>query len=325
MRFIFLLTILLATAGCQKKAAAQAAVHKDPVTVSVSVDNPNKVRVGDLIRYTIEVNAQTNIDVQMPPFAENLSMLNQLLIHDWENCPEEKLPGGRIQKKQIYELETYLTGVYEIPPARIQFVINGVTNTIYSSALCVEIASLSKEGDMTDVKDVKDVVEYLSGDSGKLKVVIVLGSLAAAALVLLLFLRKKKEKDAPPPVPAHIKAFAALEMLKGSDLLKKELFKEYFSALSDILRRYIEDRFDLRAPEQTTEEFLNILRQDPKFTYEQREMLRGFLNECDLIKFAKQETSLQAAEDATEKTEAFIEATKEVPGAENNEKEGGQS
>lgn len=323
MRFIVLF-LLLALAGCHKKSAAAPAPAKDPVAVSVSVDNANKVRVGDLIRYTIEVNAQTNISVIMPPFADNLSMLNQLLIHDWENCPDEQLPGGRILKKQTYELETYLTGVYEIPPARIQFAINGVTNSIYSSALCVEIASLSKEGEMTDVKDVKDVVEYLTKDRDMLKIIIVLGSLAAAGLVLLLFLRKKKEKAAPPPVPAHVKALAALEELKASDLLEKNLFKEYFSALSDILRRYIEDRFDLRAPEQTTEEFLNILRQDPQFTYEQREMLRGFLNECDMIKFAKQETSLQAAQDATEKTEAFIEATMEIPNSGNTEKEGGQ-
>ena len=125
-------------------------------------------------------------------------------------------------------------------------------------------------------------------------------------------------------MPAHIKALAALNELKASDLLEKNLFKEYFSALCDILRHYIEDRFNLRAPEQTTEEFLTLLRQDPRFTYEQREMLRGFLNECDMIKFAKQETSLRAAQDATEKTEAFIEATMEIPNSGNAEKEGGQ-
>ena len=180
MRFIVLF-LLLALAGCHKKDSIAPAAVKDPVSVSVSVDNPNKVRVGDLIRYTIEVNAQADINVLMPPFAENLSMLNQLLIHDWDNCPDEQLPGGRILKKQTYELETYLTGVDEIPPARIKFVINGVTNSIYSSALCVEIASLSKEGDMTDIKDVKDVMEYLSKENGKLKIIIVLASLAAAA------------------------------------------------------------------------------------------------------------------------------------------------
>ena len=81
MRFIVLF-LLLALAGCHKKSAAAPAPAKDPVAVSVSVDNANKVRVGDLIRYTIEVNAQTNISVIMPPFADNLSMLNQLL-----HCP----------------------------------------------------------------------------------------------------------------------------------------------------------------------------------------------------------------------------------------------
>lgn len=323
MRQFFLLIIFAAALlGCQKKKAEFTAPQtSDPVAVNVFVDKP-QVRVGDLVKYTISVNSQTNIAVAMPDFAENLAPMGSLLIHDWDNLPEEKLPGGRVVKKQTYELETYLTGVYEIPPAKVDFVINGNTNTLYSSALCVEVVSIAKEGEMNDIRDVKGVVELLLKEKNRTKVIIVLASLAAVALVLLLCLRKKKEKAAPPPVPAHIKALAALHKLTESDLWEKGLYKEYFSRLSDILRVYIEDRFQLRAPEQTTEEFLAILRQDPEFTYEQREMLRSFLNECDMIKFAKGETSLELAQSAIEDIEKFIEQTKEQPKV--NEEEGGK-
>lgn len=324
MRHICLLILLTAALiGCQKKKAESAAAQtSDPVAVNVFVDRP-QVRVGDLVKYTISVNAQTNIDVQMPDFAENLAPMGSLLIHDWENLPEEKLPGGRIVRKQTYELETYLTGVYEIPPAKVTFAITGHTNTLYSSALCVEVVSIAKEGEMTDIRDIKGVVELLLKEKNRTKIIIVLASLAAVALVLLLCLRKKKEASAPPPVPAHVKAYAALEALLAEGLLEKELYKEYFSRLSIVLRTYIEDRFEIRAPELTTEEFLAILRQDPKFTYEQREMLRSFLMECDMIKFAKGETSLELAKEATKNIKNFIEQTKETA-EQKEEKEGGK-
>lgn len=313
MRQFFLLIIFAAALlGCQKKKAEFTAPQtNDPVAVNVFVDRP-QVRVGDLVKYTISVNALTNIDVAMPDFAENLAPIQSLLIHDWENLPDETLPGGRVVKKQTYELETYLTGVYEIPPAKVDFVINGNTNTLYSSALCVEVVSIAKEGEMTDIRDVKGVVELLLKEKNRTKVIIVLASLSAVALVLLLCLRKKKEKAAPPPVPAHVKAFAALEALLAEGLLEKELYKEYFSRLSLVLRTYIEDRFEIRAPELTTEEFLAVLRQDPKFSYEQREMLRSFLGECDMIKFAKGETSAELAKEATDNIKNFIEQTKET-------------
>ena len=324
MRHICLLIILtLLLSGCQKKQGQSAAATvSDPVAVNVSVDKP-QVRVGDLVKYTISVNSQTNIAVAMPDFAENLAPMGSLLIHDWDNLPEEKLPGGRVVRKQTYELETYLTGVYEIPPAKVNFIIGDHTNTLYSSALCVEVVSIAKEGEMTDIRDVKGVVELLLKAKDQTTILIVLCALAAIALVLLLCLMfRKKKMTAPPPVPAHIKALAALHKLTESDLWEKGLYKEYFSRLSDILRVYIEDRFQLRAPEQTTEEFLAILRQDPEFTYEQREMLRSFLNECDMIKFAKGETSLELAQSAIEDIEKFIEQTKEQPKV--NEEEGGK-
>lgn len=313
MRQFYLLLIIAATlAGCQKEKGLNPAEQtKDPVAINVSVDK-SRVRVGDLVKYTISVNAQTNIDVRMPDFAENLSPVSSLMIHDWENLPNEKLPGGRIARKQTYELETYLTGVYEIPPAKVQFIVFGHTNTLYSSAVCIDVMSITKEGDMTDIRDVKNFVELILKEKDKTKIIIVLCFLAAVALVLLLCIKRRKAKVEQPLVPAHIRAFAAIEALVSSDLLEKELYKEYFSRLSIILRVYIEERFEIRAPELTTEEFLALLRQDPQFTYEQKEVLRSFLNECDMIKFAKGETSADLAGAATENVKAFIEQTKET-------------
>src|SRR5207245_506058 len=68
--------------------------------------------------------------------------------------------------------------------------------------------------------------------------------------------RPKRAAPSAPRRPPHEIAAAELERLRGRRLVEHGAFKEYYSALSDIVRRYLEDRFKLRAPEMTTEEFL---------------------------------------------------------------------
>ncbi len=62
--------------------------------------------------------------------------------------------------------------------------------------------------------------------------------------------------------------------------------RAYVAAVSDAVRRYLEDRFGLRAPEQTTEEFLEGLNRRPLLDVRHQGLLSGFLEQCDLVKFA---------------------------------------
>ncbi len=62
--------------------------------------------------------------------------------------------------------------------------------------------------------------------------------------------------------------------------------RQYVAAVSDAVRRYLEDRFGLRAPEQTTEEFLEGLNRRPLLDVRHQGLLSGFLEQCDLVKFA---------------------------------------
>ena len=78
---------------------------------------------------------------------------------------------------------------------------------------------------------------------------------------LWLYFRRKKTKAAVRIFkPAHEIAYARLQSLIRQDLVKAGKVKEFYEAISDILRHYIEDRFELRAPERTTEEFLFEIR-----------------------------------------------------------------
>lgn len=114
----------------------------------------------------------------------------------------------------------------------------------------------------------------------------ILAALAvAAALAGVLWSLKRKSEPPLAPEPAHARArrklMAALALLDQPRL--------FCIAVSDTLRTYLEERFDFRAPERTTEEFMNELQATPLLNTEQRRSLGAFLGQCDLVKFAKHE------------------------------------
>lgn len=95
----------------------------------------------------------------------------------------------------------------------------------------------------------------------------------------------KAEKDAIPPVPPHVRARQRLE--EALRLIPEP--KPFCTEVSDTLRVYLEERFQFRAPERTTEEFLYELQQTDLLSATQKSSLADFLQRCDLVKFAKYE------------------------------------
>jgi len=106
------------------------------------------------------------------------------------------------------------------------------------------------------------------------------------AAAIFLWLRRKKRAAAAfvaPPIPPHLRARRQLD-----DALAFISDPKVFSILvSDALRQYLEERFDFRAPERTTDEFLYELRETDLLTQDQKDSLAAFLEACDLVKFAK--------------------------------------
>lgn len=113
---------------------------------------------------------------------------------------------------------------------------------------------------------------------------------ALVVIVLLIWLwrwwqRKQAQRPAEPVIPPHIRArkklTAALDFIEDP--------KPFCTLVSDIIRVYLEERFTLRAPERTTEEFLQELQSSPLLTADQKRTLGEFLATCDLVKFARVE------------------------------------
>ncbi len=147
------------------------------------------------------------------------------------------------------------------------------------------------------------------------------GLLAAAAAVaaVFLFLRRHRRRDvvrAPVPQrPPWEIALEALAALEKEGRATDEQAKWFYSRLSEIIRVYIEQRFEIRAPEMTTEEFLESASASILLEDRQKGSLRDLLNASDLVKFARSVPSGEDMEGALHLARRFIEETR-APSAE---------
>jgi hypothetical protein len=136
-----------------------------------------------------------------------------------------------------------------------------------------------------DIRDIKPPVEIPSGWEWFWWT---LGTLAVVALLFAAWRywqKRRSQIPVEPPVPAHVRAKQMLE--KAIELIAQP--KPFCILVSDTIRVYLEERFNFRAPERTTEEFLRELQGTDLLSAEQKEKLGEFLERCDLVKFAKYE------------------------------------
>jgi hypothetical protein len=138
------------------------------------------------------------------------------------------------------------------------------------------------------VNDIRDIKPPVAIPNGWEWVWWTLGALAVLAILFFAWRWWQKRRSlvpAVPVVPAHIRA--KQKLAEALELIAQP--KTFCIAVSDTIRLYLEERFNFRAPERTTEEFLHELQDTNLLAGEQKEKLGDFLESCDLVKFAKYE------------------------------------
>ena len=106
-------------------------------------------------------------------------------------------------------------------------------------------------------------------------------------------------------------------MLELSRLLEKGLpgrgrYKDFYVELTMVVRRYIQRRHAVRAPNLTTDEFLRAASENPAFTREALESLRHFLESADMVKFAGVEATPDMADSATDRARSYLNADSKI-------------
>ena len=257
----------------------------------------------------LEVRAKEAYEVDLPRFGEKLE---QFGIVDYHTPPPELLDGGVVLTRKTYVLEPFLSGEYTIPPMTVVFREKGVENPeehkIETEAIAIRVKSLMPEDvEKLEIKDIRPPLEIPRNPNVRLYGMIAGGvALLAAVAGLFFYLRRRNGKLAEVRIPPQDAAFQALEELLARKLVEKGEFKAFYLGLSDILRKYIEGRFGLHAPERTTEEFMEEMRGTERLEPNHKALLQHFLEHCDLVKFAEYTPTNKEIQETFDSCKRFI-------------------
>jgi hypothetical protein len=212
----------------------------------------------------------------------------------------------------------YDSGSAEIPPIPFLCSVPGDTTvrTVVTNPLAVTIHTVAVDTS----KEIKDLKPPLSIGFTLAEILLYVGLviLAAALAVFLYRYWKKRPRDrqeeryVPPPRPAHVIAREQLGVLKEKKLWQHNQIKEYYSELTDIIRRYLENRYHVRALEQTTDEIMDAITLFNIPSPVSGE-LGSLLRMADLVKFAKFVPGVSDHEGSMARAYDFVDRTMVVP------------
>lgn len=307
--------LLAATTFADDLTPVSETIENGPVQLTTSVDRTT-AQIAQRIRLTLKAEAPQGVTLSFPRDRKALGEFEVMDVRDTFDIP---VAAGR-QWTRVYELESLSSGEHEIPTVSIAFTDrrDGTPkhDVVQSQSIPIRVASvLEDRADPLKFRDIKDVVELPAEPQRSTSWLVALGGGAAIVMLAGLGLVVWRRRREPT---ADRWALAQLQRLEESDLFRRGDSHEMYFRLTEIFRGYIERRFGIAAPNWTTAEFMNRLRDDTMFQATQKDALGEFLTAADLVKFACDEPSSDELTSAFAKARDFVQQTKARMPSENS-------
>lgn len=283
---IFSLLLLLLT---QQLLAQQVRVE--------AVLDTSKIRIGEQAKLNLYLTYDSNIKdlkVEWPNIGDTITEKVEVIsVSPIDTTLPEKSNSTKVYQHQQIIVSVYDSGYYAIPG--FKFTLNNDSaHPLYTQPLLLEVHTVPTDSSATKTKDIKPPFDerfnwkwYLSYIYWSLAIIAVI----IIIVVLTIYFTKKNRQiiiePEKPKVPAHILALENLQKIKDAQIWKEGLTKEFYSAISETIRQYIEDRFGVNALESTTDEIMLAFRSQV-VDKESKDKLQQLLMLSDLVKFAKQ-------------------------------------
>jgi hypothetical protein len=297
--------------------------RKGPFSVRVIVDK-GSISIAENLVLTIEAELEQGSEVEFPRFGEKLGEFG---IRDYREDPPRLTSEGKFITAKNYTLEPFLSGDYAIAPMQLRFrkKADGAgggnlganedrpwDHEISTEAITIRVHSLI-EKDRNALNPIKGPVGLPAEPFSFWTIALGLG-IAGLTAGAAFFIHRRRRTAAIlhpfPAPPAHELAYRQLQEIFDERLIERGELKLFFAKISDVLRSYIENRFQILAPRRTTEEFLLEISRDAPFAAEHQALLSEFLQNCDLVKFAEHTPAPTEIAKALDSCKAFIDATR---------------
>ena len=284
---------------------------------------PAKPSLIDTVYLRLEISAPDGVTIDAPFQEAGDQRLGRFRVVGFSRDTQRPATGGQLHV-QTYTLEPPASGRQRIPPLRFEMLDGRATASadakkkqeILTDEVPLEIAPVPVEQATAQLKDARG---ELDPDVGKTSWVLVIGLVGGALMVgsgsILLWRGVRSRRRVEQQRSAYEDAVSHLRRLEDKGAPDTDAADSWFVELSAIVRRYLEGRYEIRAPELTTEEFLQVAIARPELTTEHRKLLEAFLERCDRVKFAGYRPDAEESIATLAAARGFVEDTRlrEVP------------
>ena len=285
------------------------------LVVSAAIDSTT-LFIGDQTDLHLRATSEVGEQVQMPVLGEHL--IPGIEIVDRTIVDTTTLSDGRVQYNQYLTLTSFEDSLFYIEP--LPFVSGD--DTVWSESLMLNVVQPfeldSADMAITDIKGIYRAPIWWWGFLRWVLLALAVAGIGVGGYYLITYLQSrmgKREEDAvaaEPLRPAEEVALEKLDIIREQKIWQAGQVKEYHTQLTDVVREYIDRRFEVSSAEQTSDETLRAMRpllSDKKDLYEQ---LRKMLTLADLVKFAKWTTTPDENEMSLRSAYAFVKETTPV-------------
>lgn len=263
---------------------------------SISMANPapdsafarldtNAILLGQQVKLKISYQGNSKSKLVFPSVADTFSNLEVV-----ERLPIDTIikDGGSLSLSQTLTITGFDSGYHVILP--FEFLILGPKSTdttkLFTQPLLLSVQSVPVDTtkSIKDIKNIEAVPFSIWDHLGW--IILAIGAFVGFILWKKFGSKLKSNKPAivqTPPIPCHEKALKELDELNKKQLWQNGFYRQYQTELTDILRTYISERWDVGAMEMTTDEILVL-----SFIQSNETDGIGYvLRLADMVKFAK--------------------------------------
>mgnify|MGYP006115385945 FL=1 len=295
--------VVCAAVGLSLFAVPEAAIAQ--LSVKVQTDT-HQVHIGDPIQLRLRVAPlEPQQQVLFPP--------------DFDDPWPDHVSTSRLVSpssppgEAVYDLRLYETGEAELRGLNIDVVDGGDTLSLQTASIRIDVLAVREEGEQ-DLRMIKPPWAIAGGIPVWL--VAMLAALLALAIAWIVYRKMQGRTPAVIPKPViptdYRREFSRIEAM---GLLERGAVKLYYTHLSEILRGFLEDHTEVDALERTTEEIDLDLQAHEHVDESLQQDVIGFLDDCDLVKFARAEPDLPQAKRMPDRGRQIIDDVEQIVAA----------
>ena len=245
----------------------------------------NTVNIGEQINYFLNVEVDT---VQKIEFPEDIQIIPMEVLEVFPTDTQKVKNKYLLTKK--YAIIQFDSGFYQIPPQRV--LLNGFSRLSKSVKIRVNDVKVDTlKQNLFEIKPFNPVNRNYDDLINKLLLYLVI-IIFIVGIVSALVIYRRKISEKKKMIPPFEKAIKALKELEKREPIFQEEYKKYYSELTDVVRRYLEEEANIDALESTSDQLLlklELYKDSGKLGLEESTIknLKTVLNTADLVKFAR--------------------------------------